>query len=841
MDSTTQHEASDEDEEMMKNISMKNQPNNAKIPSEQIPTKQEQDLSHVSSSPVESTEGVDGSAMSEKGDSEEVVNCIFISNKPGKLTLTDHVAVKDEYLASTRSCCAIKDHSYSTNIDDTELNIKEESTTEGSRNNVDDDDADHEETTEGFVQHNEDRYSVSPHNEPGEKQNSENMRPSFDIMEEQVYDRYLSVPKGDISGKPQTKDVPTMPIKTTDTAKMPPSTTVLPKVQPKLGCLPKPLPKITTILVPKRKYVSIMPPIEKLCKLAKDTITPVDHSACNKDSTFIRENEVQHLNKTEGKIILSEHCKVCSRFFTKDDFLKHMKNRHPGESAYKCKVCGLAFVLSGSLKEHEQIHMDDNEDTFKPTAEENSSPIPLAELTEPAEDTVTSEEQAVTGKGSKLASEKDVKLLSKIEDKIILCEQCKFCKVYFTKEGFLKHMQKMHPGKSAYICKVCGQTCALSALLKDHELIHLTDEKESAADASPFICFSCNQTFTQVDGLTAHICNKLYQYTLGSIYKCNVCYICYDSKKSLSIHKRKHSERPHQCTAPGCKKAFKSKSHLLVHQQVCRHNREKSHTCKVCGKSFCVMSELIYHNRKHTGEKPYVCHVCGKSYPLRYSLTVHMRGHAGQRNRDTQIACEVCGKVLSGRASLYKHNFIHTGEKPYQCKICGKGFNANQSRKNHERTHTGLKPFQCKVCGKAYTQSNALRLHNMMHTGKCPYKCDLCGRSFAERHAYTNHCALHTGEKPFVCELCGMQFAVSDYLKSHIKRLHSDKPRPSKPREKQFLCQVCGKSFLYRKSLIEHTRLHTGETPYECAMCNKKYCGYSAFLKHRRVHHNECR
>lgn len=138
---------------------------------------------------------------------------------------------------------------------------------------------------------------------------------------------------------------------------------------------------------------------------------------------------------------------------------------------------------------------------------------------------------------------------------------------------------------------------------------------------------------------------------------------------------------------------------------------------------------------------------------------------------------------------------------------------------------TNLPPLLCDLCGKAYTCKDYLRQHvKAVHTDKQSTECDICGKQVLN---IRTHKRIHGPAVLIGCEVCGKEFPKRT-LPQHMRRVHSGESHE---------CQICNKTLSTTKGLIAHMKsIHYGEK-FRCYFCDFQTACMSNRSKHHRTSH----
>ncbi|KAG6446620.1 hypothetical protein O3G_MSEX004541 [Manduca sexta] len=311
-------------------------------------------------------------------------------------------------------------------------------------------------------------------------------------------------------------------------------------------------------------------------------------------------------------------------------------------------------------------------------------------------------------------------------------------------------------------------------------------------------------------------------------FKCLMCLQNCDSQIDLKNHYYKHSyvgndkgqENEFDINRGSNKKTEKCIAKL--------HNESK---CKCENIDNCKCLRKDVDKMKGLDNKPFICKLCGRTYKTVYEIMCHARAHDGPK-----LHCSLkCGFSTAYKGALKEHERRHGNpDYKYTCESCGKGFHVKTWYYQHLNVHNGLKPFVCDICGVGFHMDRYLSAHrSKVHKKSTSTKRHICVKCLLpcdSRDSLKRHMEEHGIKTSYLCDLCGKVFANAQHLKCH-KNIHLG--------VKPYSCSICKKSFAKKFNLGIHERTHTGERSHACHICGKYFVQRSTLSRHNRRHHPE--
>ncbi|XP_021961681.1 oocyte zinc finger protein XlCOF26 isoform X1 [Folsomia candida] len=173
------------------------------------------------------------------------------------------------------------------------------------------------------------------------------------------------------------------------------------------------------------------------------------------------------------------------------------------------------------------------------------------------------------------------------------------------------------------------------------------------------------------------------------------------------------------------------------------------------------------------------------------------------------------------------------------------------------------KKWDCSKGSKAFKSNYELTDHLVMNAPDANVKCEVCNKVFKNRRNLSAHLRrLHSNRKRPSCDTCHRELSTPANLRRHIDSFHSASEAhrflctfPGCEKTYQHIrsllhhvriehaenavrhsCKLCGKDFKTRPELEQHIPTHTTEKPYNCATCGKSFAHRGTMKGHEKTH-----
>ena len=140
-----------------------------------------------------------------------------------------------------------------------------------------------------------------------------------------------------------------------------------------------------------------------------------------------------------------------------------------------------------------------------------------------------------------------------------------------------------HSEEKSSVYKVCDNELFTSGKLEKHQSIH--------AGGKPFVCSLSDKSF--------------------------------QSPRRLKVHQRSHTGEKNPYVCFSCNISFTQSTSLHKHKQSKKHSERKSNFCIHCDDAPPQLINLQEHKMIHNGDKPFYCSQCNTNFSNKYYLHRH--------------------------------------------------------------------------------------------------------------------------------------------------------------------------------------------------------------------------
>lgn len=262
----------------------------------------------------------------------------------------------------------------------------------------------------------------------------------------------------------------------------------------------------------------------------------------------------------------------------------------------------------------------------------------------------------------------------------------------------------------SYQCGLCGDRFDKLVALKEHHLIHQTQEETDQLNQE------VQRTFHTTNSMQRR-CRRSKASFTDKGYRCKLCHSVFHHSSSLSRHMRDHKKIMPKCVF--CAKVFPQHcdlaKHVEVHHQAELEKQPVLKSMKRGSSSFDSQHGLAKQEKrgmkaakrlsKYRGN--YKCEVCGKKFGLLWVYQRHVRYHHGPtenlgskfnissslelhilKDRGAQIAQKTVPETYHGN-SIKDDNKRHIiNDILYECNVCAETFYSLQIFLQHQNSHS---------------------------------------------------------------------------------------------------------------------------------------------------------